>query len=239
MWQFPAAWLGLWLLLPGCAAQRSHLDRALLSEQGSPGRNGGVAERYCAHCPDELELAIAGRADLSGRQVIGADGRVELGSLGRLRVEGRTIPEITQLVADTTGLSPERIQVRVAAFNSQQVYLFGQVKGLQRPVAYQGQETVLDLLQRTGGITPGAASNHVYVIRPHIGEGKPPEVFRIDLQGIVKQQDQQSNLRLMAFDEIYVGETNKSCLEKCVPPCLRPMYEKICGLSRKVPWLRR
>jgi protein involved in polysaccharide export with SLBB domain len=118
----------------------------------------------------------------------------------------------------------------VAEFNSQQIYLFGQVVGLQRAVAYQGPENVLDLLRRTGGITPGAAPNDVYVIRPRIDEDRPPEVFHINLGSILMDQDQHTNLRLQAFDQVYIGETRKANLEKCIPPCLRPLYKSVCGL---------
>jgi hypothetical protein len=45
-------------------------------------------------------------------------------------------------------------------------------------------------------------------------------------------QDQGTNLRLQPFDRVFVGEAKKSSLEKCLPPCLRPMYEKLCGMRR-------
>ena len=43
---------------------------------------------------------------------------------------------------------------------------------------------MLDLLQRVGGIAPGAAPQDVYVVRSHLGEGRP-EVFHVDLDAIV------------------------------------------------------
>lgn len=238
--RFSPVWLGLWLwLAAGCAAQRAHLDRALLAEKGSVKRNEGVSEHYAVHCPDVLELAVAGRPELNGPHPVDADGRIELAAIGRLRVEGRTTAEIKGLVAEVAGVGTEHVCLRVAEFNSQEIYLYGQVFGLQRAVAYQGQETVLDLLQRVGGITPGAASNDVSIVRPHIVAGKTPEVFRVNLKAIIAHQNDQTNIRLQPFDEVHVGETRKSCLEKCVPPCLRPLYEAICGLRRALPFAKK
>jgi protein involved in polysaccharide export with SLBB domain len=217
-------------LTTGCALGRSNLDQALLTNPGAEARNRYVAECYLVHCPDVLEVAVAGRPDLSGRRVIGPDGRIDLGE-SRLRVEGRTLPECSRLAAQELLLPPEQVRIRVAEYRSQQVYLFGQVMGLQRAVPYQGPETILDLLQRTGGITRGAAPDDVYVVRPHLVEGRPPEVFHIQMSAILMNQDQRTNLRLQPFDRIYIGQTGPSRLTKCFPAWLQPVYEAFWGLS--------
>ena len=226
-------WLGLVLWLPaGCAGDRPHLDQALLTDKGAAVRNEGVADVYTVFCPDVLEIAVDGRPGLSGRRPVIVDGRIDLGYLGRLRVEGRTVPAITNRIAEVAGVPPEQVHVRVVDFNSQKVYLTGEGNGVQRAVAYRGSETVLDLLQRVGGITPGAAPGSVHVIRTHVAEGKPPEVYHIDLEPIVLRHDQRSNLRLQPFDQIYIGETRKSSLQKCFPHWIQPLYKSICGLYR-------
>jgi protein involved in polysaccharide export with SLBB domain len=226
-------WSGLSLcLLAGCALGHPHLDRALLADQGAAGRNEGVAECYTVHCPDTLAVKLADRPDLAGPRPVGPDGRIDLGSAGRLRVEGLTVPEIGRLLAQEIGVARDQVEVRVAAFRSQQVYLFGQGIGVQRAVAYEGPETVLDLLHRTGGITRGAAPNDLYVVRSHIPDDRQPEVFHINLRAILLNQDQRTNLRLQPFDQVYIGETRQASLAKCVPPCLRPLYEALCGLSQ-------
>jgi protein involved in polysaccharide export with SLBB domain len=124
------------------------------------------------------------------------------------------------------------VRVRVAEFNSQQLYLFGEVTGLQRAVPYRGAETVLDLLQRVGGITPGASLGDIEVVRTHVADGKAPEVFYVDLAAIVLKHDQHSNLRLEPFDQIYVGESRRSRLTCSLPPWLRPLYKTVCGMNR-------
>jgi len=120
-------WPGLGLLLlAGCALGQPHLDHVLLADRGAGVRNEGVAECYLVHCPDVLAIQVSDRPDFTGPHPVGPDGRIDLDGQGRLRVEGRTVPEIGRLVAREIGRPQEQVQVRVAAFNSQQVYLFGQ-----------------------------------------------------------------------------------------------------------------
>jgi polysaccharide export outer membrane protein len=224
-------WLGL-CLAAGCALGQPHLDRALQADPEAGARQEGVAECYTVHYPDVLEVRVAGRPTLSGRRPVGLDGRLDLGGGGPLRVEGRTAPDIARLVAGAAGVPPAQVQVRVAEFNSQLIYLSGQGVGLQRTVPYEGPETVLDLLRRTGGLVPGAAPDDVYVIRPHLAEDRQPEVFHIKLHDILVKKDAHTNLRLEPFDQVNIGETRPSSLEKCVPPCLRPVYAALWGLRQ-------
>jgi protein involved in polysaccharide export with SLBB domain len=120
----------------------------------------------------------------------------------------------------------------VAEYRSQHIYLVGQVVGLQRTVPYQGPERVLDLLQRVGGVTAGAAPDEVYVVRSRIAEGKQPEVYRVRMREILTKQDQSTNILLQPQDQIYVGETNRSALSRYLPPWLKPMFDSIWGMSR-------
>jgi protein involved in polysaccharide export with SLBB domain len=220
-------------LLAGCALGRPHLDEALLADAGRAGRNQGVADHYLVGCPDVLDVTVEGHPEWTRPHTVKADGRIGLAGLGRARVEGLTVLEVSERIAERTGVPAGAVRVRVAEYNSQQVYLVGEVTGLQRAVAYQGPETVLDLLQRTGGITPGAAPGEVHVIRPGVAEGRSPEVFHIDLQAVVLQRDQRTNVRLQPFDQVYVGESRQSCFAKCVPPCLRSLYDSLWGMRRQ------
>ncbi len=219
-------------LAAGCATDRSQLERALLEDRNPAAHGEDTDRHYRVRCPDVLEIAVAGAPDWSGPRRVGADGRIVLAAGRRLRVDGQTLPTIAAEVASVARVDPQRVQVRVAEFNSQQVYLFGEVSGMQRALPYRGPETILDLLQRAGGITPGAALGDVQVVRAHVADGSTPEVFHIDLEAIVRKQDQRTNIRLEPFDQVYIGQSRRSGLRPCVPPWLRPTYEALCGLRR-------
>lgn len=210
------------LAAAGCVSDRAAVEKNLMARQHE--RSEGVAQAYRAACPDVVELEVPQRPEFTGRYQIAPDGRIDLGDYGKLRIEGRTIPEIAKLIAEETGVGAANVRVEVREFKSQRVLLFGEVNGSQRSVPYCGPETVLDLLQRVGGVTPGAAPNDVYVIRPHVGDNRRPEVFHVDLGAIVLKNDERTNLRVQPFDQIYVGETFRSKVEKAVPPLLLGVY---------------
>lgn len=213
--------------LTGCASNRANVEKNLLADKQHAELHKAVAEMYRVGCPDVLEVRLDNRPELSGTFTVGPNGRIELKDYGTVRVEGRTLPEIARLVAHETGTEPEAVRVRVVEFRSQFVLLFGQVIGWQRTVPYQGQETVLDLLRRVGGITPGAEPEDVHVVRTHLAAGQRPEVFHVDLQAIVMKHDHRTNIRLQPFDQIYVGENRQARVEKFFPPWLRPAYQAV------------
>jgi len=196
-------------------------------------RNDGVPAQYVVRAPDVLGIGVNGRPDLAGEAAIGADGRLSLESLGRPRVEGQTALEVARTVAAGVGVLPDAVHVRVVSYNSQQVYLFGEVIGLHRAVPYQGPETVLDLLQRVGGITSSAAPGDIYVIRSHVADGHDPETFHVDLQAITLKKDDSTNVRLQPFDQVHVGQTRQAVIDRCMPPWLRPMYQHLTGMNRQ------
>jgi protein involved in polysaccharide export with SLBB domain len=211
----------------GCATGRASVEKHLLADKQHAQLHKAVAELYRVGCPDVLEVRIDDRPELSGTFTVGPTGRIELKDYAPLRVDGRTLPEIARLVARETGTDAQAVQVRVVEFHSQFLVLFGQVIGWQRTVPYQGQETVLDLLRRVGGITPAAQPEDVHVVRTHLATGQRPEVFHVDLEAIVMRQDHRTNVRLLPFDQIYVGETRQARVEKFFPPWLRPAYQAI------------
>jgi polysaccharide biosynthesis/export protein len=213
----------------GCATDRAQVDNQLMGDRHDPERAAGVSERYRVGCPDVLEIAVQGRPEFDGHYTVEPDGCIFLGRYGRLRVEGQELADIGRGLAEEIGVGADDVRVRVAGFRSQQVVLFGAVTGRQRTVAYQGQETVLDLLQRVGGITPGAAPAHVYVVRARLGQDRP-EVFHVDLDAIVMDKDERTNVRILPYDQIYVGETRQARMERLVPPWLRPIYQAIWDL---------
>jgi protein involved in polysaccharide export with SLBB domain len=226
-----AALLGCAALASGCITQRRHVKDGLMADLHSHQRHEGVVECYRVGCPDLLLVEAPAEARLGGRLQIAPDGRLDLGEHGNVRVDGRATTEVAQLIAEQLGVDDDSVKVVVAEYNSQHLLLFGEVFGWQRTVPYQGQETVLDVLQRVGGITPAAAPDSVYVVRSHVSDGQRPEVFHVDLNAIVLKKDYRTNIRVQPFDQIYVGETRQARFEKSLPLWLRPVLHTVAGQS--------
>jgi protein involved in polysaccharide export with SLBB domain len=216
------------LLLAGCCTNKATVEQNLVACHGPYQPGAGVVDSYVVVCPDVLDLTFDSHPESSGLHPVGIDGRLDLEPLGRPRVEGQTVKEIAIELADLAGLPLSKVSACVAEYRGRCIYLVGEVVGSERAVPYQGQETVLDLLQRTGGITPGAAPEEVYVVRTHMSDGRRPEIFHVDLESIVLRHDDSTNLRLQPFDQVHVGATRRAGLQKCVPPWLRPCYQRLC-----------
>ncbi len=215
------------LLLVGCAAGRGHSDATVQSSRSAGSTAHDVPEQYRVSCPDSLHFAVGVSPPLDARVRI--DGRVDLPTLGEVRVEGLTCTEIEQRIASAANLPASAVHVRVGDFRSQQIYIFGEVNGLQRAVPYQGQESVMELLRRVGGLSDGAEPNDVTVVRSHVADGRPPELFPVHLDA--ETRDRGANLKLEPFDQVYIGETRQSSIRKCLPPWLRPLYESLWGMK--------
>jgi protein involved in polysaccharide export with SLBB domain len=220
-------------LLSGCAHNRAHLDEKLLAQLNPPAATPPPMQEYLVCCPDILDVRIHLRTDRGGRYPVGPDGRIALGADPGVRVEGLPVAAIAQRIADELHLDSQRVEVQVAEHRSQCVYLHGAVTNLPRSVQYQGPETVVDLLKRIGGITPGAEPGDIQVVRPRVAEGLEPQVFHVDLAAILLHNDATTNVRIQPFDQIYVGETRRGDLDRHLPPWLRPLYQDLFGLRQR------
>jgi protein involved in polysaccharide export with SLBB domain len=216
---------GCLVVLAGCAPGHAHLQKTLLHDHTPAAHTRDPETRYLVRCPDRLEVRVAGHPDWTGTRPVGSDGRIPLDPSLRIPVDGLCVPEIRQSIAHATGLPAHQISVHVADYRSQQVFLFGGVHGQERALPYRGPETVLDLLQRAGGIEPGTEVNRIFVVRPHVADGKPPEVFTVDLLAILFDHNQQSNIRLEPSDQVYIGQTTGEQLRCCLPPWLRSLVK--------------
>jgi len=204
-------------LVSGCAGNSERLSKALVADRQPAAHARDLETHYRVHCADVLRVEVKGRPANSGNCKVALDGRILLADY-RVEVEGRRTARIVALVAQEVGAREADVRVSVEEFNSQQLYLFGEVASKHQIVPYRGPETVLDLLQRVGGGTAGAALADVRVVRSHIADGLPPEVFHVDLQAILLEKDLQSNIRLEPSDHIHIGQSRRSKVACQLPP---------------------
>lgn len=136
-------------------AQSSRLQ-ALLTERAADGQEGP----YRVAVGDKLKVTVAQADEVSGEYTVTEDGRVLLPLIGEVAAAGETEAGVAAIVAEKLRAqylqSPEVI-VTVAGYLGRRVTVTGAVA---RPGFYElrgGQETVMDLLTRAGGITDDAS----------------------------------------------------------------------------------
>jgi protein involved in polysaccharide export with SLBB domain len=219
-------WLGLsGLLLPiGCGSHRLALERALLL----PSENAPVRDldgHYVVRCPDVLMIHAPQRPEASGEREIGPSGCISLFPGAEVEVAGLSVQEASQAIARRLGSD---VQCRVSQFNSQQIFLIDPRGATQRSVPYRGPETVVEFLRRVGGLE-GADLDEVTVVRAHVAEGRAPEVFTVDLEAILLKKDAQTDIRLAPFDRLYLAQTSRWRLHRCLPPWMRTLADRLHG----------
>jgi polysaccharide biosynthesis/export protein len=201
-------------LCAGCIGAEPRIRSALKSPQAAP--PPAVTPAYTVSCPDVLEIVVANRPKLSGRYAIDPDGTVAL-EVGRVSVEGETAESAAAKIAAAISQPASRVHVAVAEYKSRVVFLFGAGAGAERAVPFQGSESVVTFLRRTGGLTAQGNSDEVHVVRPQVAVGRRPEVFNVDLAAIVIKGDTSSDIALQAYDQVYVGATRRSVYAHYLP----------------------
>jgi protein involved in polysaccharide export with SLBB domain len=217
-------------VLSGCAAQRSARERALVSPSNRHHPAHEIHAQYQIRCPDRLVIQLDGESSGSGLVPIEPDGRISLARHIRPVVDGSTPEEARTIVAEALGMPREQVRVEVAEHLSQHVYVHGEIAGWPRVVPYQGPETIVEFLQRVGGLSDAAAPTRVQVLRGRVADGTSPELFHINLRAIAAG-DPTTNIQLRPGDQVYIGQSRRGCICRWLPPWFRPWFQRVCGMS--------
>ena len=225
-----SAFVGLtaifWLV--GCADLRCQQ----VAQTHAPSNALTTPPAYRVGCPDVLLITFTSRPDWDSLSSVDVDGTLPLPeSLGRQRVQGKTLDEIRDALAQAGQMKPESISVTLADARSSRIYVTGPVNATTRSVAYRGSEPVLELLVRIGAIQSNESNlNRVYVVRPNVAAGEKADVFHVDVDAVVLDGEQKTNIAVLPGDQIYVGETRRSSFSRLLPAWARPYYRKLVGL---------
>ena len=168
-------------------------------------------------------------------QIVAADGTIDLGVYGRVRVAGSTVEEIEDRVRtaicdlDPGACDPPEdlpedpgdravvlaratrgpVNVRLIAVDSLVFYALGEVAA---PGAYplDGRETVLDAILEAGGLSDRANRCEIILARP-TGPGECRVVLRVCYDRLVQLGDTTTNYQVLPGDRIFVA--SKTCGE--------------------------
>jgi polysaccharide export outer membrane protein len=176
-------------------------------------------EEYTLGPGDEISLDFPGRPELSGKRIVGPDGRITLSLVGSLAVADKNREEVAKLVVDA--LSPYykelSVTVNVDKYGSNRVIVLGSV---QHPgvLYFDNMPTLLDVIARSGllataGTGPStaastgpstAASNHDAIpARCAIYRGNDQVVW-VDLRQMLQSGNSMADMRLRRNDIVYV-----------------------------------
>jgi polysaccharide biosynthesis/export protein len=143
---------------------------------------------YLVGPEDVLSITVWEHPELSRTVAVRADGNVSLPPLGDVPAAGQSTAamarEIETRIYNTLRLTTQ-VTISVASFNSQKVYLAGQVTNPGR-YAFETIPNLVDLLGMTGGLSPQADLSKVRILRKAGGE---TQTLSVDLSAAVQTGD--------------------------------------------------
>ena len=216
------------VVLPTVALEATSSDP--VAAQGKPLQaNQAFLEQdaYMIGPGDTLELRLFDAPDLSGQLDVLNDGSVQLPLIGSVHLTGLTIQQATVWVKTLMGqelLRPD-LQLRLVKPRPIRVALVGEV---ERPGIYSltvsetvsteggpstslsGLPTVVDAIQKAGGITQKANLRDVQLQRRLPGEARQFKQARLNLFDLILEGNQSQNPHLFDGDTIRLGKADET-----------------------------
>ena len=187
-------------LLMATLAPCGDLPPNYVTKDGLPPIYTGI---YRIQVGDILNVNFFKTTELNQTLTVGPDGDLYLPLVGRIRVAGRTVDEVTEELIE--GFSKElinpQITVSVAEFSGLFVHVAGEVAspGLQ---PYTGQLTAMQAIMDAGGFADRGRKKTVLLIRRD-KDGKPVGTI-IDVKAMLKKGQFERDIPLAPSDIIFV-----------------------------------
>jgi polysaccharide biosynthesis/export protein len=146
---------------------------------------------------------------IRGPHLVKADGTVNLGLYGSVRVAGLSLPMARAAIEGHLSkylLRPE-VSVDVAGFNSKVYYVVTDGGGLGEQVArlpMTGSETVLDAVAQIGGLSGVSSKKRIWVSRPSPAGSCTPQVLPVDWCAVTQGGMSATNYQLLPGDRVYI-----------------------------------
>jgi polysaccharide export outer membrane protein len=162
--------------------------------------------------PAQVTVSLAqSRAmqQIRGPHLVKADGTVNLGLYGSVRVAGMTVPQARAAIEAHLSqylLRPE-VSVDIAGYNSKVYYVVTDGGGAGEQVARlpsTGNETVLDAVAQIGGLPTIASKKRIWVSRPAPAGSCTPQLLPVDWCAVTRGADTSTNYQLLPGDRVYV-----------------------------------
>jgi polysaccharide biosynthesis/export protein len=188
------------LLLFSCAAKEMRVkEYRLTADVPNPAKP--PEEFYMIGAGDSLGIVVWKEPSLSGSVKVRPDGYITLPLVNEVQVVGMTTGQLRKVLEAKYKefINDPFVSIRIESVMSSEALLLGQVN---KPgaVRLNGNETVVEVLTRAGGLTIFADRSDIKVVRR---EGDKVTEFTVDYDAIVKG-DLKQDILLRPGDRVIV-----------------------------------
>lgn len=188
------------LLIAGCATKNLRVQEFRVAA-GTPDPAKPPEEFYSIGAGDSLNINVWKEPTLSGSVKVRPDGYITLPLINEVQVSGQTTAQLRKTLEEKYKefTTDPFVTIRVEGIASSEVFLVGQVG---RPGAFPlvGNETLLQLLTRAGGLSMFADRSNIRVVRR---DGDRVTEYIVDYDAIVKG-DLRQDILLRPGDRVIV-----------------------------------
>jgi polysaccharide export outer membrane protein len=169
-----------------------------------------------------------------GEHLVSPDGKVNLGTYGRVRVVGMTIEEARATIEAHLSqyLQDPQISLDILGYNSKVYYVVTQGAGFGDQVAIlpaKGSETVLDAIGQIQGLSSNQ-STRMWIARPGKNNCAGDQILPVDWVAVTQRGDATTNYQLLPGDRLYVSEDKLVAVDTRLGKMLAPI-ERIFGFT--------
>ena len=188
------------ILLTACSTKDLRVQEFKVAA-GTPDPAKPPEEFYVIGAGDSLNINVWKEPTLSGSVKVRPDGYVTLPLINEVQVLGQTTSQLRNILEDKYRefTTDPFVTIRVEGIASSEVFLVGQV-GKPGAFPLSGNETLLQLLTRAGGLGVFADRSNIRVVRR---EGNKLTEYTVDYDAIIKG-DLKQDVLLRPGDRIIV-----------------------------------
>ncbi|MDX2034414.1 MAG: SLBB domain-containing protein [Blastocatellia bacterium] len=171
--------------------------------------DAGEDRDYSLGAGDELTVEVWDHPELSGKHIVGPDGKITLQHAGSLMVAGLTRDEAGEEIREILGKFYYNllVTVRVDKYTSHRVMILGRVTN-PGTLYFDTSPTLLEVITRAGGLPiGGTGAEKAALARCAIFRGRDKVVW-IELKNVLNGKDLSLNIRLRRNDLVYLPDSD-------------------------------
>lgn len=192
-----------------------------------------ILDKYYNAAQVSVSIAqLAAQQQIIGEHLVSPDGKVNLGTYGRVRLVGMTIEEARAAVESHLSqyLQDPQVALDVIGYNSKVYYVVTQGAGLGDRVTIlpaKGNETVLDAIGQIQGLESNS-STRMWIARPGKNDCDGDQLLPVDWLAVTQRGDVATNYQLLPGDRLFVSEDKLVALDTKLGKIISPM-ERVLG----------